>query len=274
MVSAHRTFSDAFERWRSLFRATTRQMHEAHAVQMNHAVGEKERQEAQQRYNEARVQLNLLLENRPTLNSDFYTYRYLASQGFLPGYNFPRLPLMAFIPARRAKIGRDSFLSRSRFLGLSEFGPQSIIYHEGSTYRVEKVMLGIHDEDSVTTSAQLPVRRARLCPTCGYAHFDSEKDYERCVNCQARLDGGRTLLSLYRIEQVSTRRATRITSDEEERQRQGYEMITTLRYALANGQPQCTSVLYSDAATPLLEVRYGPAATLWRVNLGWRRRWL
>ncbi len=92
------------------------------------------------------------------------------------------------------------------------------------------------------------------------------------MNCQARLDGGRTLLSLYRIEQVSTRRATRITSDEEERQRQGYEMVTTLRYALANGQPQCTSVLYNDADTPLLEVRYGPAATLWRVNLGWRRR--
>ena len=33
-----------------------------------------------------------------TQNSDFYTYRYLASQGFLPGYNFPRLPLMAWIP--------------------------------------------------------------------------------------------------------------------------------------------------------------------------------
>jgi hypothetical protein len=36
----------------------------------------------------------------PRLHSDFETYRYLAEQGFLPGYNFPRLPLMAFIPAR------------------------------------------------------------------------------------------------------------------------------------------------------------------------------
>ena len=35
--------------------------------------------------------------------SDFYSYRYLASEGFLPGYNFPRLPLSAYIPAARAR---------------------------------------------------------------------------------------------------------------------------------------------------------------------------
>ena len=265
-------FGQAFERWRSLFRATTRQMKAAHAIEMNHAIGERERKEAKERYDEARIQHDLLLESSPTFNSDFYTYRYLAGQGFLPGYNFPRLPLMAFIPARREKVGRDSFLSRPRFLGLSEFGPQSIIYHEGSTYRVRKAILGVRDEESVTTSARLPVRTARLCPACGYAHFDQEKDFERCVNCHAALDGGRSLLSLYRIEQVSTRRATRITSDEEERQRQGYEVITSLRFGQADGRPQCISVEYSEGGEALLELRYGPAATLWRVNLGWRRR--
>ena len=265
-------FGQAFERWRSLFRATTRQMKAAHAIEMNHAIGERERKEAKERYDEARIQHDLLLDSSPTFNSDFYTYRYLAGQGFLPGYNFPRLPLMAFIPARREKVGRDSFLSRPRFLGLSEFGPQSIIYHEGSTYRVRKAILGVRDEESVTTSARLPVRTARLCPACGYAHFDQEKDFERCVNCHAALDGGRSLLSLYRIEQVSTRRATRITSDEEERQRQGYEVITSLRFGQADGRPQCISVEYSEGGEALLELRYGPAATLWRVNLGWRRR--
>lgn len=42
----------------------------------------------------------MLLKTGNSQNNDFYTYRYLASQGFLPGYNFPRLPLMAWIPAR------------------------------------------------------------------------------------------------------------------------------------------------------------------------------
>ena len=272
IAGASRHFAQAFDRWRSLFRATTHQMKEAHAIEMNHAIGERERREAKQRYDEARIQHDLLLESSRTFNSDFYTYRYLASQGFLPGYNFPRLPLMAFLPARREKIGRDGFLSRPRFLGLSEFGPQSIIYHEGSTYRVRKAILGLRDEESVTTAAKLPVRSARLCPACGYAHCDEDTDCERCVQCHALLDGGRALLTLYRIEQVSTRRATRITSDEEERQRQGYEMMTTIRFAQADGRVQCLATRYSEGGDALLDVRYGPAATLWRVNLGWRRR--
>jgi len=45
---------------------------------------------------------------------------------------------------------------------------------------------------------------------------------------------------------VSTRRADRITSDEEDRQRQGYEVITTLRFAEQNGHRRCTPVLSID----------------------------
>ena len=106
-------------------------MEAAHAVRMNAATTQRDRNEADRRYAEAKTQQDLLLQASATLNSDFYTYRYLASQGFLPGYNFPRLPLMAFIPARKEKVGRDSFLTRPRFLGLSEFGPRSIIIPRG-----------------------------------------------------------------------------------------------------------------------------------------------
>src|SRR3954466_7026921 len=148
-TSAHLAFKDSFERWRSLFRVRPQQMELAHAIQMNAAADERTRREAKQRYDEARVQQELLLDSRASMNSDFYAYRYLASEGFLPGYNFPRLPLLAYIPARREKIGRDSFLSRPRFLGLSEFGPRSIIYHEGSTYRVRKAILTVRDSESV-----------------------------------------------------------------------------------------------------------------------------
>lgn len=265
-------FNQSFDRWRSLYRATARQMEKSHAVQMNAAATEKDRKEAKQRYDEARIQQDLLLDARANMNSDFYVYRFLASQGFLPGYNFPRLPLMAFIPGRREKVGRDAFLSRPRFLGLSEFGPQSIIYHEGSTYRVRKAILGIKDEENVSTSATLPVQTARLCPACGCGHFGDQQAFELCVNCANPLEGGRNLIDLYRIEQVSTRRATRITSDEEERQRQGYEMATTFRYAEENGLPRFTSLKISEGDAPLLTVRYGPTAALWRINLGWRRR--
>ena len=272
MKSADRRFDSAFDRWRSLFRATANQMKFANEVLRNAASTEKERREAKARYDEAYTQQGLLLQTSQRMNSDFYSYRYLAAEGFLPGYNFPRLPLMAFVPGRREKVARDSFLSRPRFLGLSEFGPQSIIYNEGSTYRVRRTILSVRDEDGVTASAGIPVQSARICPACGYGHFGDQKDYERCISCNERLDGGRVVLNLYRIEQVSTQRANRITSDEEERQRQGYEMVTTLRYSEENGRSSVKPIAIKESGQTLLEMRYGPASTLWRINLGWRRR--
>ena len=270
--AANRTFGAAFERWRSLFRATGRQMKLAQDVLNNAAASERERKEAKGRHDEAYAQRNLLLDSRQSMNSDFYTYRYLAAEGFLPGYNFPRLPLLAYIPGRQKRIGRDSFLSRPRFLGLSEFGPQSIIYHEGSTYRVGRAILTGRDEEAATATARLPVVAARLCPSCGYGHFGPEEGHERCVNCDEQLEGGRLIRNLYRIEQVSTRRAHRITSDEEERRRQGYEMVTTVRFAQENGRPRVETTTLSEGGDVLLEMAYGPASTLWRINLGWRRR--
>ena len=272
MNSAERRFHKAFGRWRSLFRATATQMKFANGIVNNAAASEQERREAKARYDEAYMQQNLLLDSRSTMNSDFYTYRYLAAEGFLPGYNFPRLPLMAFVPGRRERVAQDSFLSRPRFLGLTEFGPQSIIYHEGSTYRVRRAILSVRDETTVTASTRLPVQAARICPACGYGHFGNQKEYERCVSCDVRLDGGRSILNLYRIEQVSTRRANRITSDEEERQRQGYEMVTTLRFSEEKGRARVEGIAIEESDETLLELRYGPAATLWRINLGWRRR--
>ena len=273
MNSATRRFHTSFNRWRSLFCATSYQMKLANGIVNNAAATERERREAKARYDEAYTQQNLLLDSKSTMNSDFYTYRYLAAEGFLPGYNFPRLPLMAFVPGRREKVARDAFLSRPRFLGLTEFGPHSIIYHESSTYRVRRAILSVRDEGGgVRASAKLPVQEARLCPACGYGHFGDEKDYERCVNCDERLGGGRTIRNLYRIEQVSTRRANRITSDEEERQRQGYEMITTLRFSSENGRMRVEKIAVEENGELLMDLHYGPAATLWRVNLGWRWR--
>ena len=220
-------FAQAFDRWRSLFRATTHQMKEAHAIEMNHAIGERERREAKQRYDEARIQHDLLLESSRTFNSDFYTYRYLASQGFLPGYNFPRLPLMAFMPGAPGEDWPRQLFESAR----ASSGCRSSARSRSSTMRA--VPTGSERRFSACAMRRVsPPQRscrcasARLCPACGYAHFDEDKDCERCVQCHALLDGGRALLTLYRIEQVSTRRATRITSDEEERQRQGYEMMT------------------------------------------------
>lgn len=269
---AYKELDDSLKRWRDLYRATARQIELNFKIENNPAASERERREAQQRHNEARKQRDLLLAGDSAFNSDFYTYRYLASQGFLPGYNFPRLPLMAYIPARRGNIGRERFLSRPRFLALSEFGPYSLIYHEGSQYRVIKALLTITSQDQVAEGARLSTEVARLCPACGYGHFRSQRDADCCVSCGVSLAGAEEVKHLYRIENVSTKRAERITANEEERVRQGYEMQTTLQFAEVDGKPQMVTCVVADAAGPLLELQYGAAATVWRMNFGWRRR--
>ena len=269
---AHLDFDAALNRWRGLYQATVRQMESAHTTQMNAAASERERDEAKSRYNEAVTQQRLLLSPAAATTSDFSTYRYLASQGFLPGYNFPRLPLLAYIPARRERIGREAFLSRPRFLALSEFGPRSIIYHEGSQYRVERLIIGIREQDGILAGQGLPVRAARLCSACGYAHFEDSLAAELCLSCGESLTTALQLSTLYRVENVSTRRIMRITSDEEERLRQGYEMQTTFQFAREDGHWQVTETELSEAGDTLFRLQYAPAATVWRLNLGWRRR--
>ena len=268
---AFTAFDQALDRWRQLYSATRRQIELAHQVGNNSAVSERERKAANKRYQEAQTQMGLLLNTEQGVNSDFETYRYLASQGFLPGYNFPRLPLLAYMPARRGKVGRDSFLARPRFLAISEFGPLSLIYHEGSQYRVHKVILGVRESESLEDPL-LPVEEARLCPECGYGHFRQQLENELCVACGARLDGGMRISNLYRVENVATRRVLRITSDEEERTRQGYDMQTTLQFSESNGQLKRVQAELKKGENTLFELQYAPAATIWRVNLGWRRR--
>jgi hypothetical protein len=106
-----------------------------------------------------------LLDASDDQHADFYSYRYFASEGFLPGYNFPRLPLSAFLPGRRKRRGEtDDFLSRPRFLAISEFGPRAIVYHEGARYQVNKVILPVGGDEAALNG------RAAVCPACGYLH--------------------------------------------------------------------------------------------------------
>ena len=93
-------FDAALRRWRELLEAVDSQFAQAQKDLANHALSERERQAADQRQRAARLQQQLLLADKPgsSNNNDFSTYRYLASQGFMPGYNFPRLPRVPHLP--------------------------------------------------------------------------------------------------------------------------------------------------------------------------------
>lgn len=260
-------FDRTCDRWRGLYQAALNQRE----IQ-NRIIGDASRPQhvkdgARLLRKEAESQLDLLTSATDVRQSDFYSYRYFASEGFLPGYSFPRLPISAFIPARRFRQ-QDEFLSRPRFLAISEFGPRAIVYHEGSRYVINRVILPAREAEQSDT---IPTGRAKQCTTCGYLHpITTLTAPDICERCGAML--GVTLHSLLRLQNVTTRRRDRISSDEEERTRQGFELMTGVRFAEDNGQPQFRIATVEHNGAEIARLTYGDRATLWRINLGWRRR--
>ncbi len=259
-------FNQACERWRGLYRAAKGQQKIQQKIINDMSRSAPDRDQAKRLRAEAESQLELLTDAKNLSQSDFYSYRYFASEGFLPGYSFPRLPLSAFIPGRRIRGDKDEFLSRPRFLAISEFGPQSIIYHEGSRYTIWKVNLPIAESgDGVATM------QAKHCPACGYFHPESTGNQDRCERCDAQLDA--PITPLFRLQNVSTRRRDRISSDEEERMRQGYELRTAIRFQeTQTGDLSAQSAKLMKDGKESAKLTYASAATISRINVGWRRR--
>ncbi|CAG0975664.1 hypothetical protein ANRL4_01549 [Anaerolineae bacterium] len=256
-------FDRVCERWRSLYRAALSQATAQDRIIRDMSRSAEDKNQAARLRREAEEQLKLLSDVENIVQSDFYSYRYFASEGFLPGYNFPRLPLSAYIPGRRIKQ-QDEFLSRPRFLAISEFGPRAIVYHEGSRYLINRVILPVEGDEPLT-------HQLKRCTVCGYVHpiFD-EAGPDRCERCGTELEA--PLRQLFRLRNVSTKRRDKINSDEEERMRMGYDIITGVRFADQGERTAYHTAVLEKEGAPLVRLTYGSAATLWRINLGWSRR--
>ncbi len=257
-------FDSACNRWRSLYRAAFDQHVKQNQIVRDASRSEKDRNRAKGLSAEAFNQMKLLESTGASFQSDFYTYRYFASEGFLPGYNFPRLPISAYIPGSNRKRGNEEYLNRPRFLAISEFGPGNFIYHEGSRYQIERTIITRQDD-------QIPTTRAKKCARCGFLHHITEGDgADLCDNCGAQLDAA--MRDLFKLDNVVTRHRARISCDEEERTRMGYEIKTCYRFAKRDTGVSSRTALASLKGNNVLKLTYGHAATLWRLNLGWARR--
>lgn len=262
------SFDAACDRWRSLYRAAVQQRLVQNRIVGDHTRSPQDRDRAKRLRAQAESQIQLLTQAKSAFEGDFYSYRYFASEGFLPGYNFPRLPLSAFIPGRRGRRGRDEFISRPRFLAISEFGPRAIIYHEGARYIINKVNLAFD-----TQSEELTKFVMRTCAACGYGHFQTNGMLpDLCQNCSEPLQPSGEIREMVQLQNVTAKRFERITSDEEERQRLGYELLTSFRFTEQDGEMDARTAEIRSGDNPLGTMTYGDAARIWRVNLGWLRR--
>jgi superfamily II DNA/RNA helicase len=259
--SAPQKFDQAFRRWRELYKAATEQRDAARKIIDSPRGTRNDRHAAEQREREAKREIQLLLNESDSTETDFYVYRYLANEGFLPGYNFPRLPLRALV----ATGDQAQTIDRARFIGLIEFGPGNTLYHEGRKHRIASVILP-------AGGIEVRLTRAKLCNCCGYVHPRDEANVDLCVHCGTRLDGVTSQYpqALFGQPTVRAQRWTRITSEEEERVREGYLTTTHFR-TVGGGVQEERTLVEPETGSTILSAKYLPQAQLWRINHGWRK---
>lgn len=261
---------NALTRWRKLYKAAQNQIKAATSIIENriYADNHEKKKEAYKNLKQAERQRDLLLNdiNEPGQpsgknkdQSEFYPYRYLAAEGFLPGYNFTRLPIRSFMENEN---GSGEFISRARFVALNEFGPRNIIYHDGAKYRIDRIIL---------SEAELKLEKGKICPKTGYFLYDIQYNYEvdPITNEPLQLDTQKHVHSTL-IEMAETRayEMQRITCQEEERTKKGYDIQTY--FSVDGGFENSLEGIVTVSGDKLLHIHYLPSCRIFKLNLKWR----
>lgn len=254
----------AMTRWRMLYRSARSMLSRAtQPIDSGRlSVSSDEYKKYKRLQDQANRQLNLLRNDAggSSTLSEFYPYRYLASEGFLPGYNFTRLPLRIFVPTGSST---GEFISRPRPVALREFGPLNVIYHNGRKYRVDQMVL--QDAESALTEAKISTK-------AGYFLAGEQKDMEICPFSGMNLGDNANKRLVHDLLEMSESRADevdRISCEEEERVSRGFEIRT---FFAVDGGPldRVRKAIARASGTGLLNLRYIPAARLVHVNTKWR----
>jgi len=258
-------FDEALDRWRELYRSAQKQLQKSTEIIQStlYTNDSPEKRLAYIEQKQANKQLDLLRNEDKSSNknfSEFYPYRYLASEGFLPGYNFSRLPIRVFIP----KGDEGEFISRPRFLALREFGPNNTIYHDGSRYKVNQTILN---------DAENKITKMKVSKNSGYALIKDEYNNNYCPFTETYLktDNEREIYEdLLPMAESKTMQIERISCEEEERLALGYDIRTYI--TVEGGLDRMKTVKIKDGKDDLLKIRYIPTATLIKVSEKWRAR--
>ncbi len=213
------------------------------------------RQEAGDTSRETNIRRDSILKRMNDIRQgrgDFYPYSFLGSQGFLPNYAFPRRASQVYFTDRK------DALARHRATALREFAPEASIYYRGARYRVERAQ-------PKARGGQVNWSRVKQCSCGTFLMNEHVTAAAVCNTCGTDLTG--TFASEFSLElpDAVARRRGRISSDEEERRRRGYEIATS--YQLP---PDARSGELSADGELCGEVHYGHLGRVLITNRGFR----
>ena len=255
---------EAMNRWRKMYRSAHELLIRAtKPIESGRLkVGTNEYRKYKRQQDQANRQLNLLRNDQGgyTELNEFYPYRYLASEGFLPGYNFTRLPVRIFLPTGSTA---GEYISRPRSIALREFGPDNVIYHNGSKYQVSQLVI---------QDAESSLKEAKVSTRSGYFLMGVQKDLELCPFSGLNLSDNANVEHLHDLIEMTESRGeetARITCEEEERISRGYQ-VESFFHVDGGDFMSIRLAVARSGDNHLLNLRFIPAARLVSVNKGWR----
>ncbi len=188
--------------------------------------------------------------------SEFYPYRYLAAEGFLPGYNFTRLPLRSFLTN-----GNDGkYLSRPRSIALREFGPGNMIYHNGNKYKIKKIsMLDIENK----------LQKVKVSNNSGYIFWDNALSMNNCpiTNQALSAENVELITNLIEAGESYAEITQRISCEEEIRTSQGYNI--KCYFSNPERQDAVKEISIKKDDETLIKIHFIPTANLYYINHRW-----
>ena len=253
----------ALKRWKKMYLDALRQMNEAHEIKTSPVIKDKDTKKlANRSYYLAEERLKLLINDSRSLStlSEFYSFRYLASEGFLPGYNFTRLPLRVFLGGK----DRNEAIARPRFIGLREFGPNNLIYHNGGKYKINRI---------TPNDIAFDYTEIKICKETNYAFLGKDEGKGRSQDpiTGSPLDAGNIELfqNLLELEEAQSENTERISCMEEIRTSEGYD--TSLYLNSIDALTDAAKIKLTVEKDELMKLFYVPSAKLILLNKKWRR---
>lgn len=254
---------NALLRWKKMYLDALRQMNEAHEIKTSPVIKDAETKKlANRSYYLAEERLKLLTNDNRNFStlSEFYSFRYLASEGFLPGYNFTRLPVRVFLGGK----DRNESISRPRFIGLREFGPNNLIYHNGGKYKINRI---------TPNDIAFDYTEIKICKETNYAFLgkDESKGKNQDPITGSPLNAGNIELfqNLLELEEAQSENTERISCMEEIRTSEGYD--TSLYLNSIDALTDASKIKLTVEKDELMKLFYVPSAKLILLNKKWRR---
>lgn len=259
-------FNLCFDRWRNLYKNALDLVAKSRAIIDDPTIASDnpKNKRAKREENIGHRQKILLLNdsNKSYGNdSEFYLFRYLAAEGFLPGYNFTRLPIRTFLGRREKDQGE--FISRPRFTAIKEFGPNNLIYHNGGKYRITKMQLPHAEVITESLKVSLETGYAFLNEAAQVANNDPITHTE--LNGQKKVAIYNSIMAL---NECDARPQERISCEEEERTSTGFEIDQFFSFSGTLNQTKQLSI--AKSGVPMLNLIYDQSATLIQLNKKWK----